>query len=63
MDSFTNLKTIDEIMNIVDGNKSGCGFGLGYKPYYMSGNGFFNDINYKNKELKPIIKKQIKIKK
>jgi hypothetical protein len=42
MKSFTNLKTIDEIMYIVDGlggNNSyirGKG-GLGYKPYYMSG--------------------------
>jgi hypothetical protein len=35
MKSFTNLKSIDDIMYIVDGNKGG--YGLGYKPYYMIG--------------------------
>lgn len=42
MKSFTNLKTIDEIMYIVDGIK-GTG-GLGYKPYTMTGGMAFRDI-------------------
>ena len=42
MKSFTNLKSIDDIMYIVDGNKGG--FGLGYKPYYMIGGMAIRDI-------------------
>lgn len=48
MKSFTNLKTIDDIMYIVDGIR-GCG-GLGYKPYYIKGGTIENDITYEEME-------------
>jgi hypothetical protein len=50
MKSFTNLKTIDEIMYIVDGNNSG--YGLGYKPYKMTGGmGKANPLFNPNKKI------------
>lgn len=54
MKSFTDLKTIDETMYIVDGIK-GCG-GLGYKPYYINGRGYLSDIDDEIKVLEPIVK-------
>jgi hypothetical protein len=50
MKSFTDLKTIDDIMYIVDGIKGINGSikgkgGLGYKPYKMTGGMAIRDIN------------------
>jgi len=61
MKSFTNLKTIDDIMYIVDGIKGNGG--LGYKPYYMHGGGYLSDIDNKIKELEPVVKSTGKYKK
>lgn len=47
MKSFTDLKSIDEIMHIVDGIK-GYG-GLGYKPYYMEGGTITNKDAYETR--------------